>query len=61
MSSTGSSRRLLLCETCRTRLCRSRADYWERLFFAMTAGPDPYVECAEYEPVYFHGIEGVMA
>lgn len=47
------------CETCRAgRLCRDYAALHRAAFFA--AGDGRSVECAEYRPRWFRGVEGVL-
>lgn len=47
------------CDKCRKRSCRLSANHWRALFFAM--GRKEQVICVDFEPDYYHGVEGVYA
>ena len=48
------------CVSCRRGyVCRVQPDLFRQLFFAI--GKDLQVECSEYEPRNYHGLEGVLA
>lgn len=47
------------CDKCRKRWgCKLSTNHWRMLFFAYARdGEAP--ECKEFEPEYYHGLEGV--
>lgn len=45
------------CDKCKKRSCRLSANHWRALFFAMARSE--VVNCDDYEPAYFRGLEGV--
>ena len=51
----------LQCDSCRTaRTCGDQAELQRRLFFAFQYPGAPRLECPDYEPRWYRGIEGVI-
>lgn len=46
------------CDTCRVRACVAEAVTRREVLFAWAA--DMSLGCEDYEPDYFHGVEGVL-
>lgn len=47
------------CDKCKRKRCRKSATHWRKVFFAMATGKQ--VECRDFEPNFYHGLEDVYA